>query len=292
MRAQYEQIPTSDDSSLVCLSFSSQDYDCPYHFHPECEILRIDSSDGNMLIGDTFGEYEAGQWYLLGAGLPHLFENRPAPPGSSHWARSRVIQFRPDCLGESFFSQRETRHLKALLQRARRGLLFGPEVDPKATRLLTRTFKARGLKRLLGWLELLEHLAAQKNVRPLASESYQPTADQAGFQRLSTALETLHRHYRERLDQTELARSVGMSASAFSHAFSKYLNMPYSRYLNAYRISQVRRELIETEAPITEIAFQNGFNNLSHFNRQFLRQVGESPRAFRRRVSTLAAAKG
>lgn len=288
MKAQYETISTSDDSSLACHAFSGPNYDCPYHFHPECEILRIDNSEGNTLIGDTFGEYHAGQWYLFGAGLPHLFQNHSPPPGTRHWARSRVIQFKSDCLGEAFFTQRETRHLSRLLKQAKRGLLFGAEVEPKGSRLLAGIFKAKGLKRLLGWLELLEHLAAQKNVHVIASESYHPTSDQAGFERLSTVLTTIHEQYREHLDQTALARSVGMSASAFSHAFRKYLNVPFSAYLNAYRISQVRRELIETEAPITEIAFRNGFNNLSHFNRQFLRQVGESPRAFRQRKHTLS----
>ncbi|MDP0497597.1 MAG: AraC family transcriptional regulator [Verrucomicrobiota bacterium JB024] len=292
MKPQFETISPSDDSSLACLAFSGQDYDCPYHFHPECEILRIDSSEGHTLIGDTFGEYRAGQWYLFGAGLPHQVENHPAPSGVRQWARSHVIQFRSDCLGDGFFAQRETRHLRALLERAGRGLLFGPGVEPKASLLLGRTFKARGLSRLIHWLELLEHLAAQKDVRLIASESYHPTADQGGFQRLSTVLAAIHERYREHLDQTVLARSVGMSASAFSHAFRKYLGMPYSRYLNTYRISQVRRELIETDAPVTEIAFRNGFNNLSHFNRQFLRHAGESPRAFRQRKTTLSRHAG
>ena len=281
MKAQFEKVPTPDDSSFACIPFSGQNYDCPYHFHPECEILRIDGSHGITLIGDSFGEYYEGQWYLFGPDLPHLFKNRPAPRGNRSWAKSRVIQFRTDCLGEAFFAQREVCHIEKLLQRAKRGILFGDAVEPQASRLLNQIFRTDGMKRLLGWLKLLELLATQHDIQYLASASYQPTQDHAGFERLAGALETIHKQYQTNIDQSILARSVGMSASAFSHAFKKYLNMPYSRYLNAYRISQVRRELIETEVPITEIAFRNGFNNLSHFNRQFLRLSGVSPRAYR-----------
>ena len=287
MKAQFETVPREDDSSFACVTYRGADFDCPYHFHPECEILRIDSSHGNFLIGDTFGEFRPGQWFLFGEGLPHLFQNDPAPRGQSDWARSRVIQFRPDCLGAAFFNRSETRHLARFLDRARRGLSFGDGVEPRASRLLARVFRERGLARLLAWLELLQHLAAHPDARPITSASYRPTEDQSGFQRLARALETIHRHYGEALDQSRLARSVGLSPSAFSHAFRRYLNMPFSRYLNTYRISRVRRELIETDDPVTEIAFRNGYNNLSHFNRQFLREAGSSPRLFRKRVRHL-----
>ncbi|MBC2601719.1 AraC family transcriptional regulator [Puniceicoccus vermicola] len=70
-----------------------------------------------------------------------------------------------------------------------------------------------------------------------------------------------------------------MSASAFCHAFKRYFDMP----LNAYHVSKARREPIQTNATITEIAFRNGFNNLSHFNRQFLLHTGENLRTIRER---------
>ena len=53
-------------------------------------------------------------------------------------------------------------------------------------------------------------------------------------------------------------------------------------YLRRYRILRAR-ELLETaDLPIIQVAMQTGFSDGAHFARTFQREVGMSPRAYRR----------
>jgi transcriptional regulator GlxA family with amidase domain len=54
-----------------------------------------------------------------------------------------------------------------------------------------------------------------------------------------------------------------------------------TEYVNEYRISVAAHLLRETNKSILEIAFEVGFGNYSHFNRQFQRNKGKTPRLFR-----------
>jgi AraC-like DNA-binding protein len=56
----------------------------------------------------------------------------------------------------------------------------------------------------------------------------------------------------------------------------------FQAYVGELRLARAARELIGTDRRISEIAFACGFNNLSNFNRLFLRRYGMNPGAYRR----------
>jgi len=60
-------------------------------------------------------------------------------------------------------------------------------------------------------------------------------------------------------------------------------------YVNELRIREVCRALLETDQPVTEIAYAAGFSNLSHFHQQFRQLVGRAPREYRDLAGTLTS---
>jgi len=52
-------------------------------------------------------------------------------------------------------------------------------------------------------------------------------------------------------------------------------------YLNELRIGLACKLLLETDGSIAEVAFESGFNNLSNFNRRFLKLKGISAREYK-----------
>jgi AraC-like DNA-binding protein len=80
----------------------------------------------------------------------------------------------------------------------------------------------------------------------------------------------------------EAAQVAHLSIPAFCRMFRRTTGKTLVGYLNELRTGEVCRELIETERPVSEIAFGSGFNNLSNFNRRFRAQKGLSPRDYRR----------
>ena len=74
-----------------------------------------------------------------------------------------------------------------------------------------------------------------------------------------------------------------MSTAHLSRLFNQHMDCSIPAFRNRLRIERAKMELKTTEKSITEIAFACGFNSLTHFNRVFHSDVGESPSSFRQR---------
>jgi AraC-like DNA-binding protein len=79
------------------------------------------------------------------------------------------------------------------------------------------------------------------------------------------------------LTLARLARKLVLPAKQLSVAINRVKGMNVSRFINAQRIDEACRLLIEGR-PVTAAMFDCGFNTKSNFNREFLRVKGKSPR--------------
>jgi len=79
-----------------------------------------------------------------------------------------------------------------------------------------------------------------------------------------------------------LAQRAGLSAFHFLRVFTRVLGVTPHQYLVAARLRRAARLLADPERPVTEVAFEAGFGDLSHFVRTFRRAAGVSPGRFRR----------
>jgi AraC-like DNA-binding protein len=84
------------------------------------------------------------------------------------------------------------------------------------------------------------------------------------------------------LTLSRLARRAVIPARRISEAVNRARATNVSQFVNDYRIAEAQRLLRETDAPVTDVMFEAGFQTKSNFNREFLRVTGLSPRAFRR----------
>jgi AraC-like DNA-binding protein len=90
-------------------------------------------------------------------------------------------------------------------------------------------------------------------------------------------------HAADELSLQQLADAAGWSACHYLRVFSAVLGVTPHQYLVRCRLRQAARALVEDAArPITEIAFDAGFADLSNFVRSFHRAAGTSPRGYRR----------
>jgi len=83
-----------------------------------------------------------------------------------------------------------------------------------------------------------------------------------------------------------MARSVNLSTSRFYYLFTADIKMPPARYLRLLRM-QAAKELLETTfLSIKEIVAVVGFNDESHFVRNFKKLYGVTPTEHRAQVRT------
>ena len=79
----------------------------------------------------------------------------------------------------------------------------------------------------------------------------------------------------------ELAQKAGMSRTYFSAVFKKLNGMTPWEYIGLKRIERAKHLLRTTEKSVLEISLDCGFNNISHFNRQFKQTTGVKPVDYR-----------
>jgi len=84
------------------------------------------------------------------------------------------------------------------------------------------------------------------------------------------------------LNLQRLAAQCGLSPYHYLRLFAQSLGVTPHQYLVRSRLRSAARRLAEGEQPITEIALDAGFADLSNFVRSFRRAAGVSPRRFRR----------
>jgi transcriptional regulator GlxA family with amidase domain len=80
-----------------------------------------------------------------------------------------------------------------------------------------------------------------------------------------------------------LAQVSGVSQAHFARSFKVAFGAPPHRYLLSRRLERARAMLRDTDAPITEIALQTGWNSLGTFGRTFRDVLGMSPGEMRAR---------
>jgi AraC-like DNA-binding protein len=244
-----------------------------WHFHPEYELTLITAGGGRRFVGDTIESYQPGDLVLVGPELPHTWQS-----DSPGWSEAVVIQFRRDFLGPDLWRAPEFAGTALLLTRASRGLAFPPGPGEPLRALATEPDATR---RLLGLFHVLVTLSTVAG-RPLASEGYAPHLDEHARRRIDAVCRYIAEHHTGPVTLSDAARVANLTPAAFCRFFRRATGHTLTGYLTLLRIGTARRQLIETDHPVAQIAADCGFASLSHFNRTFRRLTGGSPREFRR----------
>lgn len=85
----------------------------------------------------------------------------------------------------------------------------------------------------------------------------------------------------EKLSLAQIAKEVNVSTYYFCKLFKQSTGMTFTEFTNRHRIELAKNELMHSEKPVTEIAYEVGFQSLSQFNRSFCKFAGEPPRQYR-----------
>ncbi len=101
--------------------------------------------------------------------------------------------------------------------------------------------------------------------------------DPALLRRLLRAKDRMDAASHEAWPVERLARVSGVSHAHFARSFKQAFGLPPHRYLLTRRIERASALLRDTNLPITDIAFETGWNSLGTFGRIFRDITGESP---------------
>lgn len=151
--------------------------------------------------------------------------------------------------------------------------------------------------------DLMLHLIAQTHGADLATEVadqmvYNTVRDASAEQRvsiqsrhgirnehLSRAIARMAETVEDPLSSAAIAAEVGISTRQLERLFGRHLNCSPKKYQVDIRLQKARNLLLQTELPVTEIAFASGFKNSGHFARAYRTHFGVSPGEQRNRIT-------
>lgn len=250
-------------------------FDITYlHFHDSLELGVCVSGRGCCVVEGKEYPFSAGDVQVIFPFQSHLSRSEGGEYSRWYWLNINPIRLlsawgAPDLPRLERFLETGM-GLCGILDRDRYGL---------AAELVARvTLPGEESRRLACLCALIEELAGESRGLP-------PLRLQPGrlFMRLAPAVDAV----RQALERGEspavsrLAAVCGLSVAPFRRAFHQAMGKSPQQYILSCQMKKAQQLLLLTDMPITQIALSVGYQDVSGFNRQFLRAFGLPPRAYR-----------
>lgn len=97
----------------------------------------------------------------------------------------------------------------------------------------------------------------------------------------------IEEHQAEDLSLAEVAKAASTSTFYFCKMFRKLVGVNFTDYLSRVRIEKAKNLLLNPNLRVSEIAYDVGFQSLTHFNRVFKRLCGQSPTEYREQLKVV-----
>lgn len=271
MQPKLEKVPFSLASSIYVKREIIPYMKYPWHYHPEFEIIFVEKSYGIRLMGNHIGNFNDGDLMFIGSNLPHVWRNdQDFYQGNKDLLVDvYVIQFREDSFNSGFYDLPEFVQIKKLFLLGQQGLLIKGNDKNKIIELIKAVYNSFGIERLINFLKTLEAVSKTTNYELLSNLGYQNSVTSTDTERINKVMNFLLENYTNEINMDELASLVNLNKSSFCRYFKGRTHKTCSQFLNEIRITHACKMLITSNITISEICYKIGYNNISHFNRQF-----------------------
>jgi AraC-like DNA-binding protein len=254
-----------------------------WHFHPEIELVFVNKGKGKRHIGNHISYFNNSQLVLIGSNLPHIgYMDRLTTNGSE-----TLIQFLPDFLGQDFFKIPEMVAIDALFERAKKGIRFNLEIKQRIGAKIEKLTDLEGVERIISFIEILNDLATTDNYTLLNANGFAFETTHQDSNKIEIIYKHINDNFKQHISLDEVSGIVSMTVPAFCRYFKKSTGKTFTKLVNEYRVVHATKLLAESTMSITDISFECGFNNFSHFNKLFKEFTGKSASIYRSEMKDL-----
>lgn len=284
-------LPRDFDKSFVVFKEKGRYFPCPWHYHPEYELVLVLKSSGRRMVGDNIGYFKEGDLVFMGSLLPHVWVNdsKYLSGKDEDGAEAIVIHFKEDFLGSGFMQIPEMTGFRHFLHQSNRGMVLKGKTRAKITALMKQMVSMNGLQRVAALLAIFDIMSSSTEYDLLASPGH--TTDQKESGRLAKIIEYVMRNLDEDITLPKVASMANMGLTTFCNFFKENYRVTFVEYLNSVRIGHACKLLSDNEQNIVEIAYSCGFNTLANFNRQFKKYKHMTPSEYRKMLTNKSASQ-
>ncbi len=140
-------------------------------------------------------------------------------------------------------------------------------------------------ERMIEFFKILKILGESKDYKLLNVENVVLESKPQDTQRLDIVYALVRNEFTRPIPLSEVAEAISMSEQSFSRYFRNKTGKTFTQFVNEYRLVHAEKLLSEKHLSITNICYECGFNNFSHFNKKFKAFTGKSPSQYRNELN-------
>ncbi|AXT59317.1 AraC family transcriptional regulator [Aquimarina sp. AD10] len=279
VKPSLEKIVPEFGSSLYYERFSKENKNKNpiWHYHPEIEIVYVNGGTGKRQIGSHMSYYRKGALMLIGSNLPHCGFTDHTTGNSSE----TIIQMLPDFLGSTFFDVPEMNAIGQLLEQAKKGIVYHGDTKRRIGAQIEALKDLESFEKLLGFLEVLREMQKTNDYTILNAEGFIVETSLQDNNRINLIFNFVQQEFSRPISLDEIADKVSMSVPGFCRYFKKITGKTFTQFVNEYRLVHAAKLLHEKQTSITDICYESGFSNFSHFSKLFKQFTGKTPSMYR-----------
>jgi AraC-like DNA-binding protein len=248
-----------------------------WHYHPEIELVYVNGGSGKRQIGSHISYYTEGDLIIIGSNLPHCGFTSEQTGNKNE----TVIQLKLDFLGNDFFDVSEMKNIQTLFNQAKVGIAYNGDIKKRIGAKIELMQNQNPFDKLCSLLYVLNELGKSNQGTALNADGFSIEMQVQDNNRINTIFNYVKDHFQEEITLEQVANLVSMTQPSFCRYFKKITNKTFTTFVNEYRLVHASKLLAEKPISISEISFESGFNNFSHFNKLFKAYTGKSASQYR-----------
>jgi AraC-like DNA-binding protein len=245
----------------------------PLHGFLEPSFCVIAQGRKEILFGEDRLRYNPAHYLITTVGIPGIGQIVEASPEHPYLAFRMVLD--PSIVTSAMLDS-------GLVQPRGGGAEKAADVSPLDASLLDATLRL---------VRLLDTPSEYRTIAPLVTREivYRLlSGNQAGrmrhiatfgghAHRMARAVKRLQENFTKPMRIEDMATEIGMSASAFHAHFKAVTAMSPLQFLKHLRLQEARRLMLNENLDAGEAGYRVGYEDQSHFSREYKRHFGEPP---------------
>jgi AraC-like DNA-binding protein len=290
MSALLEQTLLNQDESFLIGIFQDNLEKSTWHYHNNYEISFITEGSGKRIVADSIEEFQPGDLVFIGRYLPHVWiADKETKTPSNRTLEMVFLQFTSEVLSSQILALPEFKNVANALALSERGIQIVDQTLNEVSALMLQMPYLKGFERMLHFFMMMDIIGKSDSNIQLASIEYLKSRFKTGNKRIATIHEYLMKNYREEVDLKKIADIVSMAEGSLCRFFKQNMGLTIFEYLNKIKVEFACKLLMDNDLSILEVCLDSGFNNISHFNKQFRKSTGLPPSEYRKRFKELSS---
>ena len=288
MPALFEKIIVKEGESFFIGIFQDNLEKSTWHYHNNFEISFITEGSGKRIVGDSIEEFQPGDLVFIGRNLPHVWiADKESRIPTNRTLEMVFLQFTLNVLSPQLLILPEFCHVKRALDLSERGIQIIGDTLNKVSEIMLQLPYLIGFERMVHFFMMMDIIGESETNVQLASKEYLTSRFTTGNKRIEVIHNYLMNNYLEDVNLKRLAALVNMAEGSLCRFFKMNMGITLFEYLNKIKTDFACKLLMNKDLGILDVCLDSGFNNISHFNKQFKKITGVPPSEYRKRFKEL-----